>query len=124
LAKDIQNTKGKLKNGFNCAIIIKNMKKTNFTLFVIFFIALVAWIGVFTWDYYFANEEELPLPPSPVDNRIGLANPASVFCQEQGGQLEIREEEAGQAGYCVFEDGRICEEWALLRDGECIAPEE
>ncbi len=49
----------------------------------------------------------------------GLANPASVFCEEQGGTLEIRTDEAGdQTGYCMFDDGSECEEWAYFRD-EC-----
>ncbi|MEA3309436.1 MAG: DUF333 domain-containing protein [Chloroflexota bacterium] len=49
---------------------------------------------------------------------VGLANPASVYCEEEGGQVEIRDEENGQAGYCVFPDGSECEEWAFFR-GEC-----
>jgi len=49
----------------------------------------------------------------------GLANPASVYCTEQGGTLEIRSDtEAGQVGYCLFADGSECEEWAYYR-GEC-----
>ncbi len=55
------------------------------------------------------------------DDRAGLANPASVYCEEQGGTLEIRDEAGGQVGYCVFDDGSECEEWAYFR-GEC-APE-
>jgi len=52
-------------------------------------------------------------------NEAGLANPASVNCEEKGGKLEFRERgELGQYGVCVFEDNRQCEEWALLR-GEC-----
>ena len=48
-----------------------------------------------------------------------LANPASVYCGEQGGQLEIREhEDGGQYGVCIFDDGSECEEWAYFR-GEC-----
>ncbi len=48
-----------------------------------------------------------------------LPNPASVFCEEQGGRLEIRTaEDGGQAGYCIFADGSECEEWAFFR-GEC-----
>lgn len=48
-----------------------------------------------------------------------LANPASVHCHTQGGELSIRERpDGGQYGVCVFEDNRQCEEWALLR-GEC-----
>lgn len=49
----------------------------------------------------------------------GLANPASVYCEDQGGTLEIREDEdGGQVGYCIFADGSECEEWAFYR-GEC-----
>jgi putative hemolysin len=49
-----------------------------------------------------------------------MPNPASVFCEENGGTLEIRtdEETGGQVGYCVFEDGSECEEWAFF-NGEC-----
>jgi len=52
-------------------------------------------------------------------NRTQIANPASVYCEEQGGTLEIRTASDGsQAGYCVFENGNECEEWAFYR-GEC-----
>ncbi|WP_277184695.1 DUF333 domain-containing protein [Caballeronia sp. BR00000012568055] len=51
---------------------------------------------------------------------IGLANPASVNCVKQGGQLQIVDTAAGQVGVCHFENGKQCEEWALLR-GECKA---
>jgi putative hemolysin len=37
----------------------------------------------------------------------------------QGGTLEIREDaEGNQVGWCVFDDGSECEEWAYYR-GEC-----
>jgi uncharacterized protein len=46
----------------------------------------------------------------------GLANPASVYCQEQGGTVDIRTDESGgQVGYCVFSDGTEVEEWAYYR---------
>ena len=49
----------------------------------------------------------------------GMANPASVFCEEQGGTVDIRtEDDGGQIGICVFPDGSECEEWAFLRT-EC-----
>ncbi|HRH19134.1 MAG TPA: DUF333 domain-containing protein [Brevundimonas sp.] len=65
-----------------------------------------------------------PAPPDapPV---VGLANPASVHCQQVGGHLEIRRESGpnpGEFGVCVFADGRQCEEWALFRDNRCVAP--
>lgn len=51
--------------------------------------------------------------------KIGMPNPASVYCAENGGKLEIRSgKDGGQVGYCVFEDGSECGEWAFLR-GEC-----
>jgi putative hemolysin len=52
------------------------------------------------------------------DKGIGMANPASVYCEEQGGTLDIRDTDAGQYGVCVFPDGSECEEWAFFR-GEC-----
>ena len=53
------------------------------------------------------------------DDDTELANPASEYCVEQGGTLEIRTDESGgQTGFCVFDDGSECEEWAYFRD-EC-----
>lgn len=49
----------------------------------------------------------------------GIANPASVYCTENGGKLEIRTAaDGGQIGVCKFEDGSECEEWAYFRK-EC-----
>ena len=56
---------------------------------------------------------------SPPEPKLGLANPASVHCGEVGGELRIESlGNAGEIGVSWFEDGRQCEEWALLR-GEC-----
>ncbi len=63
-------------------------------------------------------QAESIVTPEP-DEPAGLANPASVYCEEQGGTLEIRTDaDGGQYGVCVFDDGRECEEWAFFR-GEC-----
>ena len=49
----------------------------------------------------------------------GIANPASVYCINQGYNLSIRTDSDGsQTGYCIFPDGKECEEWAFYR-GEC-----
>lgn len=49
----------------------------------------------------------------------GMANPASVYCAEQGGTEETREDaEGNQAGVCVFPDGSECDSWAYFRK-EC-----
>jgi len=47
-----------------------------------------------------------------------IANPASVYCIDNNGTLEIRtSEDGGQYGVCKKE-GKECEEWAFFR-GEC-----
>ncbi|MEJ2758320.1 MAG: DUF333 domain-containing protein [Anaerolineales bacterium] len=50
--------------------------------------------------------------------QIGMPNPASVYCEEQGGQIEMRENARGTYGVCIFPDGSECDEWAYYR-GEC-----
>ena len=48
-----------------------------------------------------------------------MPNPASVYCEQNGGKLEFRQDAAGGvAGSCVFSDGNECDEWAYYR-GEC-----
>jgi hypothetical protein len=50
---------------------------------------------------------------------VGLANPASVNCEEKGGTLVIQKRgDGGEYGVCVFEDNLQCEEWAMYR-GDC-----
>lgn len=45
-----------------------------------------------------------------------LANPAAVFCEQQGGTVEVRSDDAGnQVGVCTFADGTEVDEWAFYR---------
>jgi uncharacterized protein len=53
--------------------------------------------------------------PAPVPAKIGMANPASVYCTEQDGKLVMEEEAGGTVGYCHLPDGTVMEEWALYR---------
>lgn len=57
--------------------------------------------------------------------KIGSPNPASQYCVEQGGKLEIRNEANGQVGYCHLPNGQVVEEWKLFRDNQanCVAEE-
>ncbi len=56
---------------------------------------------------------------APVENASGLANPASVYCGQVGGKLDIKKDAQGnEYGMCSFPNGSSCEEWALFR-GEC-----
>lgn len=50
---------------------------------------------------------------------IQIANPASVYCQEQGGKIEVRKNTEGEAGWCIFIDGRECDEWEFFRSRKC-----
>lgn len=76
-------------------------------------VLLVVIVGLGFW--YGGSEKNID------DNTpIGLANPASVNCVEQGGRSEIRTAADGsQTGACIFPDGSECEEWALFRK-ECV----
>jgi putative hemolysin len=59
------------------------------------------------------------MTPAPAASQAALPNPASEFCEANGGSLQIRTAADGsQTGACVFTDGSECEEWAYLR-GEC-----
>ncbi len=55
------------------------------------------------------------LEPTPTDGTTGIANPASEFCVDQGGTVEIVDETDGQVGYCNLPDGTRIEEWEYFR---------
>ena len=64
------------------------------------------------------------ISPTPADTSTenppsGMANPASLYCVQQGFDSEIRTAADGsQSGVCVFPNGSECDEWAYFR-GEC-----
>lgn len=66
-----------------------------------------------------------PEPTATSKPLVNMPNPASLFCEQKGNQLEIRTAPDGsQSGICVFPDGSTCDEWAYFR-GECgLAPQE
>ncbi len=48
--------------------------------------------------------------------RPGIANPASEYCEELGGTVElITASDGGQSGQCRLPDGRVVDEWTLYR---------
>lgn len=60
-----------------------------------------------------------PTTTPTATDEANMPNPASVFCEEQGGKVEIvTADDGSQSGFCVFEDGSKCDEWAFFR-GEC-----
>jgi putative hemolysin len=57
-------------------------------------------------------------PATPMTT-ASLPNPASVFCEENQGTLEFRQDASGGTnGVCVFADKSECDEWTFFR-GEC-----
>jgi putative hemolysin len=53
-----------------------------------------------------------------VADPLDMANPASQYCKNNGGKVEIRDSADGQYGVCVLNTGKECEEWAFFR-GAC-----
>lgn len=97
-------------NRYKNNIIIKIMKKTILIILAILLLIGGVYLG-YTLTKENASEEQEEKP-------IGIPNPASVYCTDNGGVLEIKKEVDGERGYCFFEDGSNCEEWAYFR-GEC-----
>ncbi|TNG95732.1 DUF333 domain-containing protein [Pasteurellaceae bacterium USgator11] len=47
---------------------------------------------------------------------IGMPNPASEYCVQQGGKLEMKQDKDGnEYALCHLPDGRVIEEWELFR---------
>ena len=96
------------------------MKKIIIVLAVLAVLAAAGYI-------YFATKLSAPKNSAPTQNsaaqtgqtNVGLANPASVYCEKNGGKLVIQKKpDGGEYGLCYFEDNRACEEWELMR-GDC-----
>lgn len=47
---------------------------------------------------------------------VGMPNPASVWCMEKNGRLDIvQDARGGEVGYCTLPNGERVEEWTLFR---------
>lgn len=59
---------------------------------------------------------------SELHPKVGMANPASQYCTDQGGTLKIQNEAGGQVGYCHLSSGVVVEEWKFFKDNQknCI----
>lgn len=56
-------------------------------------------------------EREAPKPP----HSVGMANPASVYCQEKGGKSVSVKTPEGERADCLLPGGERIDEWALYR---------
>jgi putative hemolysin len=54
-------------------------------------------------------------PTVETNIRADKNNPASVFCQQQGGKLSLIKNRNGVTGYCTLPDGELIEEWELYK---------
>lgn len=99
-----------------------NKKINTKIIFVIFVLILALAIWLIYWQvsrYIVSQDRVLSNLNVNQATTYGTANPASVFCEKQGGNLEIKTaSDGGQIGYCVFANGAECEEWQYFR-GEC-----
>jgi C1A family cysteine protease len=66
--------------------------------------------------------EQDSLSENPISDNlyIGMANPATVYCQELGYSYEKRQSSSGEYGICKLPGGTECDEWAFL-SGKCGA---
>jgi uncharacterized protein len=72
---------------------------------------------------YFRGEckpgDSLATPEPTSAPEANMPNPASVYCEQHGGKLEIvTAADGSQSGLCIFSDGSTCDEWAYFRN-EC-----
>lgn len=104
-------------------------------LIIIFGIVFIGIILIFTLRFIIGGDEDTwicvnnqwvkhgnPSSPSPKEGcgKAAIANPASVYCEEQGGNLQIRKNADGsEYGWCSFSDGRQCDEWTFFRTKIC-----
>jgi len=54
-------------------------------------------------------------PHNYSQHAVGMANPASVYCEKIGGKLDLVKAPDGESGYCTLPSGERIEEWALYR---------
>lgn len=71
-------------------------------------------IAIIVIGGYFAMQ-----PKTQTDTEASIANPASVYCHDQGFQEEIiTAADGSQSSDCVAPSGARCDAWAFYR-GEC-----
>ena len=64
------------------------------------------------WEYYRQHNT----PRNTEAAVIGMPNPASVYCVEQGGESILVRSKKGDFGICKLKDGTAVEEWEYYRE--------
>jgi hypothetical protein len=79
-------------------------------------LALIIFITFPILGFCFGRKYQSALDQIEISPSVGMANPASVFCEKQEGKtVIISEKDGSQRGGCVFKDGRQCDEWQFFR---------
>jgi putative hemolysin len=88
-----------------------NMKKKEIILLVLFALLILSFSAlVFVLNSIVVDSEE---------SNYKLANPAAVYCTENGFKYDIRANDLGQYGVCINpQTGAECDEWSLY-NREC-----
>ncbi|HEY3983805.1 DUF333 domain-containing protein [Cedecea sp.] len=68
-------------------------------------------IGILLLSGCATAERDAPTPPQT----IGMANPASVYCQQKGGKSLLVKTPQGERADCLLPGGEKIDEWALFR---------
>lgn len=90
----------------------------NKIFFCLIIIIVLLTVSGIAYSFVTRGKSLSPSSSSP-QPAVGLANPASVYCEEQGGQSQIvTTPDGAQSGDCLFPDGSKCDEWAFFRH-EC-----
>ncbi len=56
-----------------------------------------------------------PAPTTASHPHVGIANPASVYCIQQGGKLRMEPTTHGAHAICILPSGQEVDEWAYYR---------
>ncbi|MBC7473429.1 MAG: DUF333 domain-containing protein [Candidatus Sericytochromatia bacterium] len=79
---------------------------------------LILAISLFSFGCTNIQKDKIVIP-NPSNSSGAIANPASQFCINNGGKLDIRTDSTGsQNGVCIFEDKSECDEWDFY-NGKC-----
>ncbi len=71
-------------------------------------------------DQFLSAFKFIDQTPTPSISSTQMANPASTYCVEQGGQSKIiTASDGSQSRLCIFSDGRQCDEWNFYRTKVC-----
>jgi putative hemolysin len=69
-----------------------------------------------------ASNATEPLSNESGTDLVGIANPASTYCAEHGGEFMHIDTPDGEVGYCVLPGNLTCEEWTYFKNGTCVPP--